>query len=168
MILSSHIITASAVAAPLMGRSLDFANTALIFFVSFLSHFALDALPHWDYKKLSFTKENGERRFSFKKYFLTKDLLKNLLDGVIGLAGAILIVGFPTDFIKFILFGLMVFGAILPDALGALFMIKNWRVLEPLHKFHIAIHGKRIANPFWGFILQILTLALIVFILNIF
>jgi len=168
VILSSHIIAASAVVAPLLNRPLSFANVALIFFASFLSHFALDALPHWDYKMLSFPKENGERQFIFKKYFLTKDLLKNLLDGVIGLGGAILIIGFPKDFLEFVLFGLIVFGAILPDILEALFVIKKWRVLESLHKFHLAIHGKRvfINKPFWGVISQILIIVLVIFILS--
>ncbi len=176
MIISSHIIAASAVVAPLLSRPLNFTNAALIFFASLLSHFALDALPHWDYKMLSFPKESGlvrrsldeggERLFVFKKNFLTKDLLKNLLDGATGLAGAILIIGFPKNFSGFILFGLIVFGAILPDILEALFVIKKWRVLEPLHKFHLAIHGKRIFQnrPFWGVISQILMITLIVFI----
>ncbi|MEK7062265.1 MAG: hypothetical protein AAB940_00805 [Patescibacteria group bacterium] len=168
MILSSHIIAASAVAAPLLSRPLDFANMAFIFFASFLSHFFLDALPHWDYKMLSFTKENGERRFIFKKYFSTKDFLKNLLDGVIGLAGAILIIGFPKDFSEFILFGLIVFGSILPDALEATYAINKYRFLEPLHKFHLTIHGKRVFQnrPFLGTFSQVLIIALIVFIFS--
>ena len=167
MILSSHIITASAVVAPLLNKPLSFTNATLIFFVSFLSHFALDALPHWDYKMLSFTKENGERQFIFKKYFSTKDFLKNLLDGATGLAGAILIIGFPKDFSEFILFGLIVFGSILPDALEATYAINKYRFLEPLHKFHLAIHGRRIFQnrPFLGVISQILILILIVLFL---
>jgi len=168
VILSSHIIAASAVAGPLLNKPFNFTNAALIFFVSFLSHFALDALPHWDYKILSFSKENGERLFVFKKNFLIRDLSKNLLDGIIGLVGAILIIGYPSDFWEFILFGLIVFGAILPDILEALFTIKKWRVLEPLHKFHLIVHGKRIFQnrPFWGTFSQILIIVLIVFIFS--
>lgn len=168
MILSSHIITASAVVEPLLNKPLNFMNAVLIFFAAFLSHFALDALPHWDYKMSSFPKENGERLFVIKKDFLIRDLSKNLLDGIIGLTGAFLIVGFPKNFPEFILFSLIVFGAVLPDALEALFTIKKWRVLKPLHKFHIIIHGKRIfANkPFWGAVSQILIIALIVFIFS--
>ncbi len=153
-------------ATPLLNESFNFANATLIFFVSFLSHFALDALPHWDYKMSSFPKENGERLFIFRKDFLIKDLFKNLLDGVIGLTGAFLIVGFPKDFLEFILFGLIVFGAILPDMLEALFVIKKWRFLESLHKFHFAVHGKKIFmdKPFWGIISQILIIVFIIFI----
>jgi hypothetical protein len=168
VILSSHIIAASAMAAPLLSKSFNFVNVALIFFASFLSHFAIDALPHWDYKMLSFPKENGKRLFVVKKNFLIKDLSKNFLDGVIGLTGAILIIGFPRNFLSAILFSLIVFGAILPDILEALFIIKKWRVLEPLHKFHFSIHGKRIFinKSFWGIVSQILIIALIVFIFS--
>lgn len=168
MILSSHIITASAVAAPLLSRPLNFANATLIFFVSFLSHFALDALPHWDYKMSSFPKENGERLFVCKMSFFIKDLAKNFLDCFAGIAAAIFIIGWPQNFFGFLAFGLIIFGSILPDALEALFVIKKWRALEPLHKFHFAIHGKRIFQnqPFWGVISQILIIVLIVFIFN--
>ena len=115
---------------------------------------------------MSFPKENGETIFIFKKKLFAKDLFKNILDGLAGLAGAVFIVGFPKNFLEFVLFGLIVFGSVLPDALEALYTIKNWRVLEPLHKFHIAIHGKRIFinRSFWGFISQVLIIAFIIFI----
>lgn len=167
MILSSHIIVASAVTAPLLARPLNFANAFFIFFISFASHFLIDMIPHWDYKMFLFPREDGEISFFYKKYFLLKDLLKNFLDGAMGLFGAILIIGFPADFMDFLAFGLIVFGSVLPDALEASFIIKKWRFLEPLHKFHNAIHGRRVFRnrPFYGFIFQAFIVALIVLLL---
>lgn len=167
MILSSHVIVASIAAAPLLARPLNFANAFFIFFISFTSHFLIDMIPHWDYKMFLFPKKDGEISFFYKKYFLLKDLLKNFLDGAMGLFGAILIIGLPADFMEFLAFGLMVFGAIFPDVLEALFAIKKWHVLEPLHKFHNVIHGRRVFRnrPFYGFVFQAFTVVLIVLLL---
>ncbi|MCL5004459.1 MAG: hypothetical protein M1170_00730 [Patescibacteria group bacterium] len=167
MILSSHIIVASATSAPFLAKTLNFQNAVFILFASLASHFLIDMIPHWDYQMSSFPKENGERLFVRKTSFFIKDLTKNFLDFFAGIAVAVFIVGWPQNFMGFLAFGLVIFGAILPDALAAIFIISKWRFLEPLYKFHVAIHGKRIINPFWGFISQIFILVFIVLIFRV-
>lgn len=170
MILSSHIIAASAVVAPLMAKSFDFAGGVFIFLVSFLSHYAVDAIPHWDYKVSSILEDGEKRKFVYKREFIRKDLTKNTLDGILGLLGGVLIIGFPADFIDFFAFSLLVFGALLPDALEVCY-IAVWKKfpLSIAHKIHRFSHGKRIFRnrAFLGAVSQIFTLALIVLIFGI-
>ncbi len=165
MILSSHIITASAVAAPLLARPMDFANAVFIFIVSFLSHYAIDAISHWDYELNSIEElPSGDKKIVATKISILKDLFKNSADGIIGLIGALFIIGFPDNLEKFFAFGLIIIGAILPDFLELCYVVFNKFPLNIFHKIHIFIHGKRIfkGKPILGIIFQILTLLIII------
>ncbi|MEK7634405.1 MAG: hypothetical protein AAB396_00765 [Patescibacteria group bacterium] len=167
MILSSHIIVASAVVAPLLAKPLDFANAVFIFIISFLSHYAIDAIPHWDYKLFSIEElPSGDKKIVATKISVLKDLFKNSADGIIGLIGAIFIIGIPDNLEKFFAFCLIIIGGILPDFLELCYVVFNKFPLNIFHKIHIFIHGKRIFKnkPILGIISQILTL-IIIFVL---
>lgn len=160
MIISSHIVAATALTSPLLNRPPSFIGSVLIFIFSFISHCALDIIPHWDYKMLSISEDGGNREFIRKKSFILKDFFKNLLDGFVGLSAAFLIIGFPADFAGFLIFGLAVFGAIFLDILEFYYVVRKNFILGLFHKFHIFIHGKRIfdGKPILGIISQIFVL----------
>ncbi len=172
MILSSHIITASAVAAPLLAQPFNFINAIFIFLISFASHYILDAIPHWDYKLNSFVKvldENGayygERKLILQKKLLIKDLIKILFDFIVGL----LAISLFFDFLNVFIVGLIIFASFLPDILQVCYaLLKHSRpkILEFERKFHHNVHGKRIFEnkPILGIISQILTLLVIIFL----
>ena len=169
------------IASPLLAKPLDFANAVFIFIVSFLSHYAIDAIPHWDYGLNSFVKifdENGvyrgKRKFIFQKRLLIKDLIKILFDFIIGLLMIFFLIGFPNKFKNIFMILLVIFSSSLPDILQvcrAFLKFPKLKILEFEHNFHCCIiHGKRIFEnrPILGIISQILTLIIIIIFFEIF
>jgi len=164
------------IASPLLAKPLDFANAVFIFIVSFLSHYAIDAIPHWDYGLNSFVKifdENGvyrgKRKFIFQKRLLIKDLIKILFDFIIGLLMIFFLIGFKNIFMIL----LIIFASSLPDILQvccAFLKSPKPKILEFERKFHYYIHGKKIFEnkPILGIISQILTLIIIIIFFEIF
>src|SRR3989338_2776778 len=119
MILTSHIIAASAIVAPLALKPLTIFNLAAIFFISFISHYLLDLIPHWDYKlSLWDFKEKGEKAILSKKNII-RDSVKIFIDFILGITAGIVIgfwlIGLPVDFEGIFTFGLIVFASCLPD-----------------------------------------------------
>src|SRR3989344_8664150 len=115
MILASHIIAASAIAAPLTLKPLTIFNLAAIFFISFISHYLLDLIPHWDYKlSLWDFKEKGEKAILSKKNII-RDSVKIFIDFILGVTAGIVngfwLIGFSGGF----LLGFIVFASCLPD-----------------------------------------------------
>ena len=116
MVLTPHALVGAAVA----GAVPEHPVTGFI--LGFLSHFILDAIPHWDYD-LDFFKTNS---------LTVKDLFKLSLDTVLGLA----VVGF---FTPILIWGAL--GGLAPDALQYVSRKTNWRWLDPVQKFHLWIHS---------------------------
>src|SRR3990172_5644322 len=114
MVLTSHIIAASAIAAPLALKPLTIFNLAAIFFISFISHYLLDLIPHWDYKlSLWDFKEKGEKAILSKKNII-RDSVKISIDLILGVAVGFWIIGLPLGFEGFFLFGLIFFSFFFP------------------------------------------------------
>jgi len=159
MTLTAHAITGAALA------SLTPNNPLMGFAVGFLSHFVLDAIPHWDYALLS-RKEDENNPMNndvvIGKDFV-KDILRIALDGIIGLLFACF---FYVFYLKYSLFVILcgVVGACLPDALQ--FVQMKWRH-EPftsLRRFHLWIHSRiRLDNkPVIGILSYIAVMSLVV------
>lgn len=138
MILTNHAITGAMLATltpnqPLLG-----------FTAGFLSHFVLDAIPHWDYSLDSFKKDNNNpmnNDIVINKYFV-KDILKIGLDGAIGLSFAYLIFCFYMKYsVLTILSGAI--GAMIPDALQFAYMKCRREPLVSLQKFHLWVHADK-------------------------
>src|ERR1035441_1590405 len=86
MTLTTHAVVGAAIAASMPNRPV------LGFILAFASHFALDAIPHWDYR-LSSQKTGGSNRMDDdmimnKNFFI--DLLKIGLDMSCGIILALL------------------------------------------------------------------------------
>ncbi len=149
MTLSTHAVSGGIIASvvsrlPIVG-----------FVLAFLSHFALDAIPHWDYKLAS--KKKGESGPLTDDIVLNKDfvsdLLKIALDLLIGIA-AIIILHYLFRFPL----GSLILGGIagaLPDLLQFVYFKTRIEPFISIQKFHIWIHSKkRIMSPILGILIQ--------------
>lgn len=126
MILTPHILVGAAIASKIPNI------WGLI--LAFLSHFILDAIPHWEYsiKGIQKTKKNQ---------FL-KDVLKVELDFCLGV--------FIFSFLAMdlspirVIYGLLgIAAAVLPDGLMFFYYISGKRWFKNLGRFHHFIHIKR-------------------------
>ena len=164
MVLSTHIIVGSAVASL-------FPNQPIIGFgLAFASHFAMDAIPHWDYELKSkvtlgdnpWDPLTGDMLISPK---FIRDIFCVGLDIAIGLILAIFILGGAGKFSVSVLIAGALGGA-MPDFLQFAYMKIRRDPLTSLQQFHHFVHAKkRILNPIVGIISQLAIITLIFVIL---
>ncbi len=138
---------------------------AVGFILAFLSHFALDAIPHWDYH-ISSLEHNPvdplRNKVLFGRSFLG-DAVKVVLDCLIGLAVILLfhyLAGLPLV--------PMLIGAVagaLPDFLQFIYFVLKAEPITSLQKFHIWMHAtKKIRSALGGIVFQAGVLAIIAFL----
>lgn len=161
--LSVHAIAGTAAA-------LAFRNNPIVaLLAAFLSHFLLDAIPHWHYRILSKSKDDSSpfgEKLDFGRSFL-KDIFRTGIDFGLGLIVLLVIskIFFPENL------GLVFLAAVasvLPDALQVFYYrFKNFKPLYWFQWLHEKIHSeKRLDNePVKGVIQQIIISAAIIFIL---
>jgi hypothetical protein len=129
MILSTHALVGAAIATFVPS------HPAAAFALGFASHFALDAIPHWDYPIRSASvdpKINAPLRFDRA---LFQDALTIGADGLVGIMLALFLFA-SAQTQSVVLLGAL--GAILPDPLQ--FLHARWpheplRTLQRLHKW---------------------------------
>lgn len=137
MILATHAITGAAV-----GRMSS--NPLVAFVLGFLSHFVLDAIPHWQYELISKTQSSNpleedmalDRRFVRDFALLSFDCLSGILFSLLIFQGAS---GFSNPSLT-IFFGSL--GGVLPDALQFAFWKIRREPLTTFQKFHEWIHAE--------------------------
>jgi hypothetical protein len=135
MILSTHAIVAGAIA------SLFPSHPTLAVVAGFASHFALDAIPHWDYPLRSITVGNGaDNRLLKIGTALIRDLALIGLDACAGLALALFLFATPATAL---IIALGAIAGMLPDALQFVHSVYQREPLKSLHRFHRWIHSKR-------------------------
>ncbi len=124
------------------------AQPAAAFLLGFASHFALDALPHWDYPLRSAVEDQNnplatDLRWG-RDFFW--DLLKIVSDGLLGLGLAGLVIWWSSENAALgALAGAA--GAMAPDFLQFVYFKLRWRWLARLQLFHLWIHTKYKLNP---------------------
>jgi hypothetical protein len=140
MILANHAIAGAALA------SLTPSEPLIGFSVGFLSHFVLDAIPHWDYcRNLGSFKKDANNPMNddiiINKTFV-KDFLIISADGIIGLLISFLIFCF---YLKVSVFAVLcgAIGAMTPDALQFVYMKWRHEPLVSLERFHLWIHADK-------------------------
>ena len=161
MILVTHAI-AGAAAAKLFSS-----NPIAAFIAAFLSHFVLDAIPHWNYKLLSreenpFDPLNGDMHWG-KKFII--DIARISLDFAAGIVLSIVLFKSHSDYQTSIII-LGAFAGMLPDALQFVYWKLKIEPFRTLQKFHRFAHTKHeIENHLvLGVISQTLIIAIIVII----
>jgi hypothetical protein len=175
MILTTHAITGAAVASILPN------NPALGFAVGFVSHFLLDAIPHWDYDLRSSKKDLDNplnNDLILNKSFIF-DLIKMGFDAFLGIAISYFLfinpsVGVSNLSLSSLLHSNIVWaiiGSLFPDILQFIYF-KLWRhePLLTLQKFHIWLNrNKSLENrPVLGGLIQLILIILIVAIAKLF
>jgi hypothetical protein len=160
MTLTTHAIVGAA-AARLFPE-----NYITAFVAGFISHFLIDAIPHWDYKLRSIKKDpenplNNDMVFGFA---FILDVVDISLDFFLALTLPFLIFGVDNLSQSIILFA-GIAGGLLPDLLQ--FVYFKWRhePLISLQKFHGWIHtDNKLTNWKSGIALQVVLNVLVIFI----
>jgi hypothetical protein len=135
VILSTHAIVGGAIASLIPSHPL------LAVVAGFASHFAIDAIPHWDYplRSIAVGKGADNRRLRLSRAVLT-DLAIIALDACAGLALALWLFATPAS-VWVIALGAI--AAMLPDPLQFAHSLFPREPLNSLQRFHIWIHTKR-------------------------
>jgi hypothetical protein len=135
MILSTHAIVGGAIA------SLFPSHPLLVVAAGFASHFAIDAIPHWDYplQAISVRPAAGSAALNLDRR-LWVDLSLIALDACAGLAFAIWLFATPAT-LGAILLGAV--AAMVPDPLQVVHAVYPREPLKSLQRFHQWIHAKR-------------------------
>lgn len=142
MILSTHAIVGGAIA------SLIPLHPAAAAVAGFASHFAIDAIPHWDYplRSISLGRGANNRRLSFSSATLT-DFAIIGFDACAGLGLALWMFATKAS-IWTIAIGAV--SAMLPDALQFLHTLYPRGLLHALQRFHWWAHSKRVLTGMFG------------------
>ena len=156
------------VVGALVAQSLAW-NPALAVPVAFLSHFALDAIPHWDYKLHSVGGDYNDSMswtFSYGGSFI-KDGLKvgfDFLVGVILTYIIFMILGVHMSWVTWV--GLVM--AVSPDFFHFIYGHFPNKAIELLQRFHKLAHAKiKIeGRPVLGIGLQALLISAVVFVFS--
>ncbi len=166
MTLTTHALVGAAAA------SLFSQKPVLAFAAGFVSHFCIDAIPHWDYRPESMIKDKNNKLAT--DMILGKSFFKDLIfigsDALLGLALSVLIFSLWLFHVPIAIITLGVIAAILPDPLQFIYYKTHSKLLEPLQKFHaVWLQQKSPINvPAWiGLGLQALLVATVVGILKI-
>ena len=135
MILCTHAVVGGAIA------SLFPSHPLLAVIGGFASHFAIDAIPHWDYQLRSITVGMGadNRRLELSRALLL-DLICIGVDACAGLALAIWLFATPTSA------WVVALGAVagmMPDPLQFVHSVHPREPLVSLQRFHGWIHSNR-------------------------
>jgi hypothetical protein len=130
MILSTHAVAGAALASLLPS------HPTIVVVAGFASHFAMDAIPHWDYPLRSISlKPNDGKRISGNG--LLRDIGLVAVDACAGLALAIWLFATSAT-IGVILLGAV--AAMLPDPLQVAHRLCPREPLRTLQRFHVWIH----------------------------
>ena len=134
MILSTHAIVGGAIA------SLFPSDPILAATAAFASHFAIDAIPHWDYplRSISCGKSADNRRLRLNRVVVI-DLICIGVDACAGLALAIWLFATPAS--AWVI-ALGAIAAMAPDPLQFVHSIHPREPLVTLQRFHGWIHSK--------------------------
>ncbi len=160
MTLSVHTLVGTATALALRN------NPPAAVTAAFLSHYVIDAFPHWHYKILSKRIDSSSpfgKKLDFGTSFL-KDIFRTGIDFSIGLIVSLFIseIFFPGN-LRLVFFA-SVAGA-LPDAIQVLYYrFKNFKPFYWLQWLHEGIHSeKRLDNePVKGVAQQIIISAIVI------
>ncbi len=150
-------------------------NPLLAFLAGFVSHFLLDAIPHWDYKPRSryfcsyrSSVENEKNRAPILSKTFGFDMARIGLDFCLGTVIALVIfIRIDTSAIWPTLAGIL--GGIMPDPLVFLFWKIKKGAEDPLQRLHAWAHCQSASldnRPFLGLALQILLIFTIVLIVR--
>jgi hypothetical protein len=133
VILATHAVVGAAIASLIPDHPLG------AFLAGVASHFAIDAIPHWDYPLRSMFRGADKGTALALDRGLAIDFGLIALDALAGLAVAIWLFATPATMLT-IMMG--IFGGILPDPLQFAHRLYPHEPLGSLQRFHMWIHSK--------------------------
>jgi len=162
MILTSHIVISGILASKTQ-------NYFLAAIIGLISHYVLDAIPHWDYLPDEFeTQTKTDKNFVKRKTFW-REIIKISIDALAGFGLLAFFVFLDKDAHIAPLVISALFG-ILPDAMQFIYWLTNWKFIKwnvDFQEFaHRLIHKK--INPGFqsGIMTQIATIGIVFLILR--
>ncbi len=144
MTLTTHAVVGASLAALIPSQP------ALGFAVGFVSHFLLDAIPHWDYH-LKASHENKEDRLQSTLVFTRDtiiDLVKIGFDGFLGLFLPFFFF-MPQSWPLAVALLCGAFGGMLPDGLQFVYYQVRREPITSLQRFHQYIHAETRLKDYW-------------------
>ena len=133
MILTTHAIVGGALASLLPSQPM------VAVAAGFASHFAIDAIPHWDYPLRSISVAPGHRNQLKFGRSLLHDVALIGLDACAGLALAVGLLATHGTVVVIVLGAL---AAMLPDPLQFVHSLRPHEPLATLQRFHCWVHTK--------------------------
>ena len=133
MILATHAVVGAAVASQIPNHPI----TALV--AGIASHFAIDAIPRWDYPLRSMLRGSKGSPLTLDKGLLV-DFSLIAIDGLAGLAIALSLFAQPSALLTILLGAL---GGMLPDAFQFVHRLYPREPLRTVQRFHSWIHAKQ-------------------------
>jgi hypothetical protein len=132
MTLTTHALVGAAAA------SLFPQEPLLAFAAGFVSHFCIDAIPHWDYE-LSSLEKDLQRPLN-TRILVGKNFWINVAgvagDAIIGFAISAVVFGAWLFHVPFFIILIGAFGALVPDGLHFIYFRTHTKLLVPLERFH--------------------------------
>ena len=162
MILASHIIISGILASKTQ-------NYFLAAVIGLISHYVLDAIPHWDYLSDEFEPGIKTEKSFIKRKEFWREIIKITTDALAGFGFLAFFVFIDKDANIAPLIVSALFG-ILPDAMQFLYWITDWKFIKwniDFQEFaHNLIHRK--INPGFqsGIMTQIATIGIVFLILR--
>lgn len=158
MVLATHAVVGTIIASTFTS------NPYIAFAIGFASHFLLDPIPHWDYALHSFKKDpEGKLNHDMvlgKTFIL--DLLRIGTDATLGTIISFILFLYVLKISTIPVILASVIGAILPDPLQFVYWKTKSKLLLPLQKFHVKIHGRSLnIHPLHGASLQVLVVIIV-------
>ena len=155
MILTTHAVVVGALA------SLFPANPIVAIAAGFVSHFAIDAIPHWDYPLQSISVAKGRRNHLKWERPIVQDAALIAFDACVGLA---LAVGLFSAHAPVVVIMLGAIAGMLPDPLQFVHSLHPHEPLATLQRFHWWIHSKRELDWPIGISSQVIFAAIVVWV----
>jgi hypothetical protein len=133
LILATHAVVGAAIASLIPDHPLG------AFLAGVASHFAIDAIPHWDYPLRSMFRGADKGAILPIDRGLFVDFVLIALDGCVGLALGLWLFATPATMVTIVL---GIFGGLLPDPLQFVNRLYPHEPLRSLQRFHSWIHSK--------------------------
>lgn len=137
MILTTHAVVGAGMSAVFPD------NPAMVFVAAFVSHFLIDAAPHWDYRIFSLVKNENNRlddEIKIGKGFYF-DIARALLDAVSGVGIAVAVFHYYFGFSWTVVLAGAAAGC-LPDALQFFYLKTKKEPFRALQRIHLAVHSR--------------------------
>lgn len=140
MTLGTHIVVAGAAGALFLG------NPIAAFFAGIASHFAVDAIPHWDWPIKSI-ETTGEKSTDGKIGGSLNAVVRDFSVAGLDVFWGVVVLSVAASFFNISIFSFWFFavvaGGILPDALQFLYFMVKREPLTTIQRFHGFIHTNK-------------------------